>query len=369
MKTINIRCTLLDVGLFIGFGVFLFGCSTEISQYSPDQVINNALEETTEALAYYAEAEMTMETGDDIENMETKEWYNGDGKMRMEITDESGLTILVNDSKSVKTYEKEKNRAFIMSDPEVLAYNPPAPREQAEMLLDMIRDTHHIEEAGEEKVAGRDTFHLVAEPKEKSTLIGNQEIWVDKENWMVLKYVTEAGDNKIQFVYKKIEFDPIFEEKLFTLDLPDDVTIEDISGLHSSEEITLAEAADRFNDSFLVFQKEEWEMDTIEWFESSGEYPSKVVDLEYKKDGLPLLELGVSKVIDESTDLEDLELPGIEQVTVRNHKGEFIDGGDTRVLSWQEEGFTYTVSLYDPHFTLEELLSLADEMEFVKTDS
>src|SRR5699024_4642831 len=180
MKTIKkLRMILLGV-MILG----LFGCSSETKQYSPDQVINNALEEKDLPGAYYGETESTTsEKGEKVDQYIMKEWRSDDGKARVEATNKDGSdeSIAVNDGNEFISYEVEA------------------------------------------EIAGRDSYHLVAKAKEENTLFGDQELWIDKENWMVLKMIFNTGDSKTEMVYTKIDFNPRIPADTFTLDLPDDV--------------------------------------------------------------------------------------------------------------------------------------------------
>ncbi|MGM8364085.1 LolA family protein [Virgibacillus sp. W0181] len=357
--------TYFGILAFVGC-MLLVGCTEEIKQYSPDQVINNALEETAETSAYYAEAEMLMTTGKETETMQSKEWYSGDGRMRIEITEESGGAISVNDGKSVMTYDETNNKAFVFDNPELQSFNQPSPREQAEMLLDNIRDTHQVEEAGDEEIADRDAFHLVAKAKKDNSLFGDQELWIDKDTWMVLKMITETGDSKVEMTYKEIDFNPDIKEDLFVIDLPDDVVPEKMSDINSTKEVTLEEAVKKVGKPFLYFPEKDMKIEQIEWTKIEGEFTHEEVNLEYQKEGLPLLGLSVVLPTEEPEELTDseFELPGMEKVTVRDTKGDYMDEADLRILSWQEDGLNYSIILHDPNVTLEELTTMTSEMEF-----
>src|SRR5699024_2339666 len=144
-------------------------------------------------LTYYDESTSTVsEDEKEIEVVKMKEWRNEDGKIRVELENENGeeQAITVNDGESIITYQKEINQAFIIDDEEILELNQPSPKEQVDFILGMVKDTHDISTEGEEEeVAGRTTVHLIATPKEDDALLGEQEIWIDKENWMVLKTI------------------------------------------------------------------------------------------------------------------------------------------------------------------------------------
>lgn len=62
-----------------------------------------------------------------------------------------------------------------------------SPRDQAKLLFNMVKDTHDVKIAGEEKIAGRDTYKVVAKVKKEDTLTGDMEVWIDKKNMANIK--------------------------------------------------------------------------------------------------------------------------------------------------------------------------------------
>src|SRR5690625_5356731 len=93
----------------------------------------------------------------------------------------------VNDGLEIIVYDEKEQSSYVMNDIDIenLYINP---KEQLDMLLDMIKDTHDIEIIGDEEILGRKTFHLVAVQKEDTnSLLGDQELWIVKEYWMVFK--------------------------------------------------------------------------------------------------------------------------------------------------------------------------------------
>src|SRR5690625_1894696 len=364
MKTIKkLRMILLGV-MILG----LFGCSSETKQYSPDQVINNALEEKDLPGAYYGETESTTsEKGEKVDQYIMKEWRSDDGKARVEATNKDGSdeSIAVNDGNEFISYEVDKNRAYMIDDPELLEFNQPSPKEQANNLLEMVRDTHEISSEGEAEIAGRDTYHLVAKAKEENTLFGDQELWIDKENWMVLKMIFNTGDSKTEMVYTKIDFNPKIPADTFTLDLPDDVEMKNLDDMSNESEITLEEAKENIGAFHYFPENKELDISSIEMIELQGELKRKEVNIDYKKDDLPLLTLAVFDSPEEM-DEEALELPGEEAVTIRDQEGSFTESSGFRSLVWQEDGKNYSIILIDPNLTLEDLKEMTEEMELVE---
>lgn len=360
-----------QLGKIILLGVIImgiFGCSSETKQFSPDQVINNALEEEDLPEAYYGETESTTsEKGEKVDQYIMREWRSDDGKARVEATNKDGSdkSIAVNDGNEFISYEVDKNQAYMIDDPELLEFNQPSPKEQANNLLEMVRDTHDISSEGEAEIAGRDTYHLVAKAKEENTLFGDQELWIDKENWMVLKMISNTSDSKTEMVYTKIDFDPEIPAEIFTLDLPDDVEMKNLDDMSNESEITLEEAEENIGSFYYFPETEELEISTIEMIELQGELNRKEVNMDYKKDGLPLLTLAVFDS-PEDMDEEALELPGEEAVTIRDQEGSFTESSGFRSLVWQEDGKNYSIILIDPNLTLEDLKKMTEEMELAE---
>ena len=71
------------MAIFLGvIAMYLSGCSSDTNQYSPDQVIQNALEEKSPT--YYGEAEMIItDKGEETREI-VQEWRSNDGKTRTE---------------------------------------------------------------------------------------------------------------------------------------------------------------------------------------------------------------------------------------------------------------------------------------------
>ena len=344
----------------------LLGCASATSQYSPDQVINNAIEETTALGSYYSEVEMTTsEEGTEIEQVIMKEWRSDDGKARVEIGNKDGgdQSISVNDGNQLILYEQERNQAFTIDDPELLAFNQPSPKEQTNLWLEMIRDTHDISTEGEEEIIGRATYHLVAKPKEENTLFGEQEFWIDKENWLVLKMIQHTGDTKDEILYTKIDFDVKILPELFTLDLPADVDIQNLVDLSQTTEIALEEVADKMEQPIHYFpEKAGLEITAIEMIDIQGEQMYREMSFDYTKNDLPLLTLSIF----ESPEAEAFDFSDGESVVIRNQEGFYIEFDDIRTLLWQEKGLSYSIMIIDPNLTVEDLKELADEMIVVE---
>ncbi|MFE6169923.1 outer membrane lipoprotein carrier protein LolA [Viridibacillus arvi] len=357
MKTILKTISLVGI-ITIG----LVGCSTAESQFSPEQVIQNTLKDSKPVGPYYGEYDMTISN----EKMHVKEWIGKDSKRRIEISDEKGKqqSLSVNDGENMTSYDQAQNTAIVMPiTDELKDVSQSSPKEQAELLLKAVKGTHDISLKGEEKVLDRKTYHLVAKGKGEKTLFGDMEIWVDKENWMVLKTNISTVGGDTQMEYTKIDFDAKIPDSTFTLDLPKDAKIQKIDSTMKTEQITSDELPSVFEKAFLYFpEKSKLKMVKIEVMDVIDH---KELAIEYEKDGVVYFSLSVFPTPkDMGGKIETI--PGEKQVKVRGQKGSVIEMDNFRSISWSEKGFNYSIMPTDPNLKVEELLKMAKGMKLVK---
>lgn len=103
------------------------------------------------------------------------------------------------------------------------------------------------------KVVCRAAYHLVAKENEKGTLFGDQELWVDKENWFVLKMILKSGDNEVDLEHKVVEFEKVFDEDTIMIEIPEGVEIQDMDEVNESTTVTIEEAAQHVGQPLLDF--------------------------------------------------------------------------------------------------------------------
>jgi len=343
----------------------LIGCST-MKSFSPDNVISNVLAADNE-VTYYGEMELSFQLKEETETFEAKEWRQNN-KSRVEMVAEEEQIIALSDGESITVYNEEENSAIQLNSKELqnLHMNP---KEQLEFLLDEIRDTHELEKVGNEKILNRDTFHLIAKKKDgEKTLYGDQELWIDTENWVVLKAIMKTSAFEMKMKYTAIDFNPKLDETTFVLDLPEDVEIEQLDdGELLEDEITLNDIETKLGkDVLYVPENREYEINAITYIDIDSDY--KNVDIDYKRDGLAFATLSIVDTKEESSLEEQLVMFGddAEEVTVRNQQGIFIDVGQLRALSWEEGNYSYSIDITNSNVTLDDILSFAENMEELK---
>lgn len=295
--------------------------------------------------------------GDEQPSM-IKEWVK-DGKRRIELQgSHKEHFITVNDGQKIMMLDVNENivHEYDISN-EAAGFTTPTLKEQASILLNIVEDTHDIKIAGEEKIAGRATYHIIATTKEKS-LIGDLEIWVDKENWMVLKSITNSANIEMVSEYKVVDLSPTIEDELFVLEIPEGAVVEQLDTEITFEQVGLEQVIEKLG-TFLVFTDDDL---TLEWIQDYSSDKHLEYGFNYSKDGEKWLMLSIlpSAQIDNEVSL------GEEKITVRNATGEQMEMGNFRLIQWSENNLTYNVMIEHPDATFEEVYAYIENMELVQ---
>lgn len=340
--------------------IILVGC-IGMEQYSPEQVMQNAIASETEDIPYYGVQTITITDPEETFDMEVKEWRKGDKSLEKVTADGEMMVTLMNGNK-ITVYDQEANTLMEteFDNPDELTFSA---KERIEELLDMVGDTHSVEKQADEKIAGREAIHLVAEKnKGEKSLYGRQEMWIDKENWLLLKTISNSGDSRITLEYTTIEMDPKMGDSVFEIDVPDDVIVEEYDDA-MEEVITLEEGIEKLGSPFMYFRdKDGLKLDVITSYEIADD---PLVELTYNLDDLPYMNLSIM-LSDDEMDLDGDEVT--ETISIRGEEGEYIELGEMQMLSWEEGKMAYTITFINPDMTLDEVKVLVDEMEEVSIE-
>ena len=176
------------LGSILSLGL-LTGCNNEISA-SAEEIVSNVLDTEDQVYDYYGESVMKVYENENLkENVIVKE-FAGDGKRKI-ITDVQNLnqqSTALNDGKQLLVYEEGSKEAMSMdlSNADMMPTNM-TQKEQFTMILETMKDTHEYKVVGEEKVLGLNTYHIKLTPKDKKSIMGEMEFWVDQKKWFVIK--------------------------------------------------------------------------------------------------------------------------------------------------------------------------------------
>lgn len=341
--------------IFTSLLFIIVGCSN--MNDSADEIITNMIESNDEIYEYYAEGKLIVYEGDDVkEESSFKEYVNEDGQRKIEMNDliNNNYIVTVRTENEIITYDQNSNTAFKIDfqsheEPQSLTQ-----REQITSLIQITKDTHDQKVVGEEKMNGFDTFHLVLTAKEKNTLLGNLEFWVDKKTWFIVKSKNIFGDTHTETMYTKIDLEPSFPEETFTIDLPNDVKVESIDDYVTAEEGDYKDAEKLLGQSFYVFNDNGLELNNIEITESKLH---DEVALIYTKDSLP----GVTLSIFPTPEGKGMEIDGGD-FTIRGLPAEYDKVGEFHFFLWDEKGLRYSLIVENPEISKEQIMELTEKM-------
>lgn len=355
--------SLYAAGLVATLSIGLIACNTE-SSYSSQEVIAQALQETEAISSYYAE--YTLDMGEVGGLAKVKEWYK-DGKRRIEMTTEGGENnITVYDGVQTISLDVVQNQVMKMELPEeqLEGLNSQSPKEQAEMTLNMVKDTHTISIANEEKIAGRDTYHIVAKPKKADTLFGDLDIWIDKKTWQTLKMTTISFGNKMTTEYTKMDTNTKIDDTQFTLDIPEDATIEEVN-LEDNlpKEVSLDVLKEKLGKFLMVPEADGLQVIKIEDMRVE-ERPEFAIT--YAKSDQPAFSVSVFKIVSNYSSFGGDQTLVEKELMVRGNQGKLIEQGNFRSISWPEKGYQYNFIAENPDISVEDLLAYAEKMMIIQ---
>ena len=335
----------------------LAACSNT-ENYSPQEILDQTMQETSEISTYYGEYVMDM---DDGKPTTVKHWEK-DGKRRIEMTEDNGAeTIMVNDGKMFTLYNIQDKTAmqFSVTEQDGQSFVPPSLKEQAQMMLELVKDTHDISVGEEEKIAGRNTYHLIAKAKDEKSLIGDLEIWVDKKTWVTLKSISTSED--LTLITEYTVFDPEYkvEDHLFTIELPEDVVVQQ-EEMIAMKESTIEEAKSKLGDFLVMKERDGIQLGLITDM-NIEERPEFTFD--YLKDGMPAFTISIFKPTESVVDIGS---SSEEAIDIRGQKGTKMEAGNFRFLQWDEGEHRYGIIIENPDMTFEEVIKLTEQMEIVQ---
>lgn len=348
----------------------LTGCENLlVKTIIPEEIVEAAIDTNQDIEDYYIETTMKIYEGDKLtEESTTKEWnakIDGQKKRRTEASSEEGGKIISSiDNNELIIYMEEENEFYNFGNVEDV--NPELNknlRDRTKGELDAMNTLYDMETIGEETINGAKTYHIKGSPKKKSALLGDYEMWIDKENWIVMKSVAISGDIKVISENIKVDIAPKIDPSIFKLDIPSDAKELNPELDAENKTVTLDEANEYLDNNLLVIKDEDFILDRIESMKIETEEDTEQFNLKYTKNAGEVLDVNVMKMPEDG--MEDLSEIGLEEIDIRGHKGEVIDD-ILKMLTFEEEGNYYILIAYDEEMTLDDIIKLAEGMELYK---
>lgn len=146
-------------------------------------------------------------------------WYAGHDKVRLAVLGTLGETDVVRNGTDVWLWRSSDNTATHYKAPAGAAADhaptalpsgiPVTPQEAADRALAAIDPTTKVTTTGSAKVAGRDAYELILEPRDTASLIGQVRLAIDAKQHIPLRvdvYAKGANNPAVRVAFQQISF-------------------------------------------------------------------------------------------------------------------------------------------------------------------
>ncbi|MGD8738206.1 MAG: DUF2092 domain-containing protein [Anaerolineae bacterium] len=246
------------LSLVLMLGLVLAGCGPAITAEEIVAKVQETVENTQDAHAIVSVSATVQ--GTQIA-AKAEMWEKAPNKARATVLESSQpeLDGMIMTSDGQQGWLYYPSRDVVMTGP-VEQMDTPLPQEmliEMQEVIQRVLDASDVELVGEDSVAGRDAYQLTLSPQEGTEQEifpgnGTATLWVDKEQWFVLKAAYQAdmiGQGEI--VVESFELNPGLSDDLFTFEVPDGVEVVDIEA-QQPEYLTLEEAEAQAGFDLLV---------------------------------------------------------------------------------------------------------------------
>lgn len=361
-----ITTALIAASLFQGCG------SLKKDTIIPGEVITKAMSAYEKPKSYYGEAKMEIyESGKLTETATIKEWAdNTSNKIRRRYemnSSTSGKNVSTNDGNKILVYMEKDKKAMSMKAPDSILENTSDYKSQLMKQLSSISKTHDLTYKGEENINGFKTYHLYAKPKQKNSLIGEVNYWIDEENWFVVKCTSESSNAKTSTEYTKLKFSPKFDNSVFIQNIPSDVKVENIDENGPKENTIDMKQAEKVAGKPILILPENsgYKLKKVTYMDASG-VKHREINQTYEKNGAEALILTTIVFYDNKVPEKDKsKIDGEKDITVRGRNGTAMDD-PIKDICWSEDGFNYNLLIQDPSMTIDTGKKLLENLQYYK---
>ncbi len=334
----------------------LAGCGQQLTAEEIVAKMQDTLQNTQDAHAVVS----GQVAGEGMDVSATVEiWEKAPNLVRAQVLESSrpevaGAVVVVDGSKGWY-YEPARNRVVIGVPGEM---EMPLPEEILLSMQDTIQQVLNVtdvELAGEEEVLGRPAYKLVLTPKEGTefeSVAGSATLWVDKEQWIVLKALFEVtGMGQGSMEVRSFELNPGLPADLFTFQVPEGAEVVEVEA-EEPVPVTLDEARAQAGFVLLV----------------PGYVPGGATLIEVFKLGDSIIQRYDHSQEVSFTIVQGPELAGppplgnTQELTVRGQPATLVvdEAGGNTFLYWTENGVTITLA---GHIGLAEALQVAESLQ------
>jgi len=351
----------LAVGLLAVLALAIAGCGQRITAEEIVQHMQETVDNTQDAHAVISASVNAQ--GIDL-SATAEVWEKSPTKLRAEVLESSQAeydgAVLVTDGEQAWYYSPDRNTVMVGPMDEI---DTPLPQQMIGEMQDMIQavlDASDVELDGEETVAGHAAYKLILTPREagegeEATVLpgnGTATLWVDKEQWFVLKATYEAGSlGQGTMEVQSFQLNPGLSDDLFTFDVPEGATVVNVESQQPTP-LTLEEAREQANFELLAPSYVPQGATLVEVYKVGG---AIILRYDHSPD--------VAFTVVQGGDPASPPLGGkVEQATVRGQVATVVSDqtGENTFVYWIEDGVFFTVA---GHLSLEDALQVAESLE------
>jgi outer membrane lipoprotein-sorting protein len=345
----------LSILLVLSLG--LAGCGQRVTAEEIVARMQQTVESTEDA---YAVVSASVDAQGIQMSATAKVWEKSPRYFRVEVLEASqpGFegAVAVTDGQEAWYYDPGRNVVLTGPAGEV---EMPLPQEMLLELQETIQyvlDASDVSLAGEEVIAGHETYKLTLSPKEEegTTLFpgnGTATLWVDKEEWFVLRAQYEAGSfGQGSLEVQEYALNPGLSVDLFAFQVPDGAEVVEMEA-HAPIPLTLEEAKAEAGFPLLLPDYVPGNATLIEVFKSGD---AIILRYDHSPDVAFTVVQGREPAAPPSFGgQQDLAVRGYDATAVTDEVG-----GNT-FLYWTENGVTISVA---GHIDLAEALQVAESL-------
>ncbi len=163
-------------------------------------------------------------------------WSDGPERVRLALLGELAEYDVVRDGRDAWTYSSEQDEAVHYVLPAgherpAATATPPTPQDAAEQVLEAVDPTTAVRVDDTARVAGRDAYQLVVEPRDAGSLVGSVRLAVDAATSVPLRVqvwsVQDASEPALEVGFTEVAFDRP-DASVFDFAAPPDATVKDV---------------------------------------------------------------------------------------------------------------------------------------------
>lgn len=288
--------------------------------------------------------------GEDTASTENHIWYQAPNKERIETRTKSNKLITsIHDGKWGWSYDTEANIVRLFDPTASWRTYSSMDGEELQDLLKNTSEGYEVQMLDHEQVAGRPTYVLQLTPKVQTSIAlasmpNAKRLWVDRATYMILKYEEHDDDFNLgrSWTYTSFKLNPHLDPSLFTFTVPEGAQIIDMLGDEGPTGRQVREqwqaVARHVNFPLFMFVSLPDSFVSVEGPAQDSHNPNKIVQrfrwLPDEEDTVVLIEEAGPLVVSEGLG---------ERVVIGDFVGYLKREGDTKTLTWEEQGTVITL--------------------------